>query len=180
MNAASPAQCGAARAVGLLTAASLGRMRIGSTGRWPVGLGGPRKPPTQLPLTIRPRNTRTPRTNLKAVYLCALGVSAVSERCLAYSPQRCACCGPTHRTPLRPMRIGSTGRWPVGLGGPPNPPPQHPASSAQSIAPRKRQTNLSTAYFFALVASVRVGQAVRSSCPGLPRQHQPTNPLHQI
>jgi len=99
MNAASPTHRSAACAVGPFTAASLGRMRIGSTGRWPVGLGGPPKPPTEFPPTIRPRNTRTPRTNLKAVYLCALRVSAVNGRCLAYPARRCACRGPTHRSP---------------------------------------------------------------------------------
>jgi len=83
MNAASPTQCSAAGAVGRLTAAPLRRMRIGSTGRWPVGFGGPPKPPSQLTAPpMNPQNTQTTQRNPNNSLLCALGASAIPM----YSP----------------------------------------------------------------------------------------------
>ena len=121
-------------------------MGIGSTGRCPVGFGGPPKPPTQLPLTMRPPNTRTPPRNLNAVYLCAVRVSAVFRGCVGPAavdgaagatagsadwqsavsrignPQtvHCTCAVADRQVPTR-KSLGSTGRWPVGFGGPPKP-----------------------------------------------------------
>jgi len=49
----------------------------GSTGRWPVGFGGPPKPPHQRRPSIKPLNTLTTRK------ISRLLISAVCRRCVA-------------------------------------------------------------------------------------------------
>jgi len=125
----------------------------GSTGRWPVGFSSPPKPPTQFPLTIRPRNTRTRRRNPEA----AISALFASLRLMnAASPVQCGAAravGPFTAAPLRRMRIGSTGRWPVGFGGPPKP-PTHLRPSPKALNTRTTQKS-SSPLISALFASQR-------------------------